>query len=42
VAVRVPQEFLNGFDILSVCLQQRAEGVTESVPADVLVNEKSE
>jgi hypothetical protein len=29
---------LNGFDILSICLQQCAEGVPESVPSDFLVN----
>src|ERR1700739_1739356 len=36
--VRVTQELLNGFDILSVCLQQCAEGMPESVPSDFLVN----
>ena len=34
--VRVSQEFLNGFDILSI--QQCAEGMPESVPSDFLVN----
>ena len=37
-AVRVSQKLLNGFDILSVGLQQGAEGVAESMPAEVLVD----
>jgi hypothetical protein len=37
-AVRVPQEFLNRLDIFSIRLKQSAEGVTESMPADLLVN----
>jgi hypothetical protein len=37
-AARVPQQFLNRLDILSVRLQQRPESVPESVPADSSVN----
>jgi len=36
--VRVSQELLNGFDILTVSFQQCAEGMPESVPTDFLVN----
>ena len=37
-AIRVPQELLVGFDILSVRLQQSSEGMPECMPADVLVD----
>jgi hypothetical protein len=34
--VCVPQKLLHGFDVLSVCLQQRAEGVAKGMPTNVL------
>ena len=37
-AVRVPQELLDSFHIFPIRLQQRAEGMTEGVPTDALVN----
>jgi hypothetical protein len=37
-AIGAPQELLNGFDILSVRLQQSAEGMPECMPANVLVD----
>jgi hypothetical protein len=38
LAVGVSQELLNGFDIFSIRLQQRDEGMTGRTPADLLVN----
>ena len=38
LAVGVSQELLNGFDIFSIRLQQRDEGVTGPMPADLLAN----
>ena len=37
-ALSMPQELLNGLYIYPVRLQQRAEGMAEGVPADVLGN----
>jgi len=34
--VSVPQKLLHGFDVLSVCLQQRAEGVAKGMPTNDL------
>jgi hypothetical protein len=36
--IRIPQKLLNGLYVLTVILQQCAEGVAERVPTDAFVN----